>query len=203
MIPNNITQEHVLKAMEEIKKSGVPEERKAVKFHLLYQGYNFPPKFVISIANKHANGVVLDSSAFSGGVETNSYLRKLGFEIIEEASELPIKVWMEKMYWKNREQILTGDLALGSSLISPQKDKGGSDIYSNMRKVKKGDIVLHLIDNSDIVGISKVKGAAEENNRLFFWFPPSDFQSVLCKCVIQLITTYFHQQEDLHPEIHP
>ena len=87
MIPKNIRKEHVIKAIEEIKRSGVPEGRRSRKFLLEFEGEFYPPKYVISLANKYANGVELDPSAFSGGRETNDFLRALGFRIVEVSTE--------------------------------------------------------------------------------------------------------------------
>jgi biotin operon repressor len=56
MIPQNITKEHILKAIQEIDKNGVPEERLSTKYYLQYNGKNYPPKYTISLANKYANG---------------------------------------------------------------------------------------------------------------------------------------------------
>jgi len=39
---------------------------------------------VISVANTYANGTELDSNDFSGGEETNSFLRKRGFVVSEK-----------------------------------------------------------------------------------------------------------------------
>jgi hypothetical protein len=50
---------------------------------LEYEGKYYPPKYIISLANKYANDRELDSSEFSGGKETNSFLRALGFKIVE------------------------------------------------------------------------------------------------------------------------
>jgi len=83
MIPKNIRKEHIIKAIEEIKKSGVPKGRRSRKFLLEFEGEFYPPKYVISLANKYANGVELDPSTFSGGRETNGFLRALGFCIVE------------------------------------------------------------------------------------------------------------------------
>jgi len=83
MIPKNIRKEHIIKAMGEIKKSGIPKGRCSRKFLLEFEGKFYPPKYVISLANKYANGVELDSSTFSGGRETNDFLRVLGFRIVE------------------------------------------------------------------------------------------------------------------------
>ena len=82
MIPKNITKEHILEAINEIKKNGVPEGRSGKKFRLEYDGQCFPPKYTISLANEYANGKRLDSSEFSGGNESNRFLRSLGFNVV-------------------------------------------------------------------------------------------------------------------------
>ena len=83
MIPKNIKREHVIKAIEEIKRNGIPKGRDSKKFLLKFNGEYYPPKYVISLANKYANGEMLDPAQFSGGKETNNFLRNLGFDIIE------------------------------------------------------------------------------------------------------------------------
>ncbi len=83
MIPKNITREHIIKAIEEINEVGVPPNRESRDFHLEYEGKYYPPKYVISIANRYANGRELQPSEFNGGYETNRFLEKRGFKIIE------------------------------------------------------------------------------------------------------------------------
>lgn len=72
--------------------------------------------------------------------------------------------WIEKTIVKGRPDRESGERALGKTLWSPQKDKRGADIYKNMRLVKKGDIVLHLIDNKEISGVSIVNKEAIETS---------------------------------------
>lgn len=81
MINLNIQKGHVLKALSFIDENGVLSGRKSVKYHLAYKGKNYPPKYVISLANKFATGTELSSKVFSGGYETNNFLSKLGFII--------------------------------------------------------------------------------------------------------------------------
>lgn len=64
--------------------------------------------------------------------------------------------WIEITKVKGRVDRESGDYALGKALWSPQRNMGGADSYRNMREIKKGDIVLHLVDNKNIVGISVV-----------------------------------------------
>ena len=87
MTPKNIKREHVIKAIEEIKKNGIPIGRHSKKFLLEFNGKHYPPKYVISLANKYANGEILDPTRFSGGKETNDFLKNLGFNIIDVSAQ--------------------------------------------------------------------------------------------------------------------
>lgn len=81
MIPRNIEREHIIKAIEEIEYSDIPAVRSSKKFLLKYNGKMYPPKYVISLSNKYANGKNLNPDDFNGGKETNNFLRNLGFDI--------------------------------------------------------------------------------------------------------------------------
>ncbi|WP_461867160.1 DUF7662 domain-containing protein [Thermococcus sp.] len=85
-IPRNISQEHVLRAIEEIEKNGVPENRKPRTQLLVYNGRVYPPKYVITLANKYANGKPLNHSKFTTQ-EAVRYLRRLGFQIARITAE--------------------------------------------------------------------------------------------------------------------
>lgn len=86
MIPKNITRENVLAALKRIDEHGVPKAKKATKFLLMHEGKDYPPKYAISLANKFANKRELMSDEFSGGKESNDFLRKFDFEIVSKSS---------------------------------------------------------------------------------------------------------------------
>lgn len=86
MIPSNISQEHIMRAIRDIERSRISKGRQSSKFQLVVDGQVFPPKYVVSLANKYANGVELAPSKFNGGAETNSFLKNLGFNIKEISS---------------------------------------------------------------------------------------------------------------------
>jgi len=81
MIPSNITREHVLKAIKEIDQKGMPRRRVSTRYNLIMEGKTYPPKYLITIANRYANGEEWSSHNFNGGWETNSFLKKMGFKI--------------------------------------------------------------------------------------------------------------------------
>ena len=88
MIPSNIQESHLKKAIEEIRTKGVRKGRHSSTYDVLYEGGRYPPKLVVSIANRFANGEELDHNSFSGGVGTEcfSFLKKNGFKIIKKTS---------------------------------------------------------------------------------------------------------------------
>lgn len=82
MIPKSISKEHILLAIGKIDRDGVPQDRKATKFHLSHCGNVYPPKYVLSLANQFANGTELEPSQFSGGKESNTFLEQRGFVVV-------------------------------------------------------------------------------------------------------------------------
>src|SRR3954468_24883825 len=88
MIPASITRQHVLAAMARIDMEGVPTGRHGMKFEVRYLGHKYPPKFLISIAHKEAKGRPLGPLHFSGGNESNGFLKRLGFTV----AKLPITI---------------------------------------------------------------------------------------------------------------
>lgn len=85
MIPEKITEKHILLAINEIDRKGFPVKRKSTKYNLIYKGKDYPPKYVIARACFYATGKELDN--LSGGDETNDFLSSLEFTIVPKAAE--------------------------------------------------------------------------------------------------------------------
>ncbi len=82
MIPANLDRAHVLSALREIEANPPPPSRESIDYRLEHDGKSYPPKYVVSVANRFANGTDLDPSTFSAGeAETNPLLRRLGFSV--------------------------------------------------------------------------------------------------------------------------
>jgi hypothetical protein len=82
VIPANLNRAHVLAALRELDANPPPPSRESVDYRLEHEGKSYPPKYVISVANRFVNGTDLDPSTFAAGeAETNPLLRKLGFTI--------------------------------------------------------------------------------------------------------------------------
>lgn len=85
VIPKNIKKDHILKAIEETERNQIPKGRRSKKFVLEHNHKHYPPKYIISLANKFANGEELSSGDFGGGKETNEFLEKLRFKITNKS----------------------------------------------------------------------------------------------------------------------
>ena len=86
-----------------------------------------------------------------------SYLKKHGLS----NTRMPI-YWIEKTIVKGHPDRVTGEYALGRALWSPQRGKGGADIYRFLRDVQPGDVILHFTDNTAITAISQVETTYRE-----------------------------------------
>jgi AAA domain (dynein-related subfamily) len=72
------------------------------------------------------------------------------------------RFWIEKTHVSGRKDRETGPHALGQALWSPQKSKSGGNIYRSMREVQPNDVVLHLVDDSHISGVSLVANTVDD-----------------------------------------
>ena len=144
MIPNNITKEDIINAIEEIEKNNnIPPSRQAVLHLLEYNGKTYPPKYVISIANKYANGEELNPDVFNGGPETNSFLTNLGFKIIPKENSSPSL--NRKVWWVNQGSTFEKESA-GGYIWAPLKKKDGQGTifhWETLSELQKEDIVLN------------------------------------------------------------
>ena len=83
MIPAFITKIHLTEALRRIVRDGIPPQRRSRKYCLVANGNHFPPKQAISIAHAVATGEFLSPHRFSGGVESNDFLRRRGFDVVK------------------------------------------------------------------------------------------------------------------------
>ncbi|ASJ07383.1 McrB family protein [Thermococcus pacificus] len=88
--PDGITREHVLKAIDEINREGVPPKHQAQNTFLVVEGKKYPVKYVVLKAAKVA-GVDISINEFTT-IEAKNYLKRLGFNIGREEWELGIRI---------------------------------------------------------------------------------------------------------------
>ena len=69
--------------MRRIDRDGVPSQRRSRGYCLVTNGGHLPPKYTIALAHQIATGEFLHSDHFSGGEESNDFLRHRGFDVVE------------------------------------------------------------------------------------------------------------------------
>lgn len=97
MIPSNITEDHVLQALEDINLNGIKFPlAKSKLYDLIYKDKAYPPKYTISIANQFANGTYLTHKEFHTA-DARAYLSSLSPNfIIKKKEEDPLTNLIEK-----------------------------------------------------------------------------------------------------------
>ena len=83
MIPECITRAHMAEAIQRLIRDGVPPHRRGRGYCLVADGHHLPPKYTISLAHQVAVGAWLPPDQFSGGQESNGFLRRRGFRVAE------------------------------------------------------------------------------------------------------------------------
>jgi hypothetical protein len=129
------------------------------KYAIQHNGKLYPVKQITSLAT----GISVHD--FTGGDEANSYVGRMGFTVIPLRTDARLnrpQWWIEKTLVRGRPSREEGEYSLGRALWSPQRSKGGADIYRFMRDVRPGDVILHLTDNEAFTTISRVASSVEE-----------------------------------------
>ena len=82
-IPRRIARAHIEEAIRLIIRDGVPPRRRGRDYCLATKGEHLPPKYTIAVAHQVATGELLSPDRFSGGEESNEFLRRRGFAVAE------------------------------------------------------------------------------------------------------------------------
>ena len=146
MIPKNINKEHLEKAIKEIDKDGVRKGRHSSTYDLIHNGKTYPPKLVLSIANRYANGTELDSNDFGGGKDTPAFelMKAEGFEIIPKND--PIKSLIEN-YKKRITETELKDEIYKWELVNEYRGRPNPetpDFYKEIKDVKFKNLIYAM-----------------------------------------------------------
>ena len=79
----DLNTQHVLAALSEIDKKGIPASAQSVDYDLIFEARRYPPKYVLQLAIAQATGIALDRQQYRGGIDTPAFkkLTDLGFKI--------------------------------------------------------------------------------------------------------------------------
>lgn len=158
----SFSRDELIKAIKKIDENpSLKKGRHSSTYDLIFEGENYPPILVLSIANQGKGGKDLTLEDFGNNVDIPfDILKENGFLI--QPKKQNMNIWIEKTIVHGRPDRTKGDRSLGKALWSPTKDKRGADIYKNMRLVQEGDIILHLVDNKAIIGQSVASSSVIE-----------------------------------------
>ncbi|MDD9810673.1 MAG: HNH endonuclease [Gammaproteobacteria bacterium] len=87
-IPKEIGRSHLVRAIEEIDKSGVPPKRGSVNWDLIHNRKRYPPKYVVSLAHKYVSGEEWHPESFITS-DARRFLKNKGFRVVRKTDELP------------------------------------------------------------------------------------------------------------------
>ncbi|SHK69112.1 AAA family ATPase [Epilithonimonas mollis] len=144
MIPENITKAHILQGIKDIDSEGIKSLHTMSKIYdLIYEDKVYPPKLVISLANKYANGEVLHYSKFNTN-EAQKRLRETSAEfIIKTKDNDPIAniISRYKDYIKAnslQEEIYKWELL---KKYKNRPDTKAADFYTEVKQVNFSNLI--------------------------------------------------------------
>ncbi len=163
-IPKNITREDVVHALQEIQEKGVPSRYGYRTNYVLFENEKFPPKYVIMVANKYANGRELDASElYTNGAR--KYLRDLGFKVIREEKEgINDDETAEERYQasvsleRDLHEFLFRNLDFLEEGLQPYEGRTGSEYSTDAGRID----ILAVDRNGDLVVIEIKTGTVKD-----------------------------------------
>jgi len=194
MIPENVSSNDILKAVEQIDRDGIPKDRHSTKWSVQHNDTLYPPKYLLSLANLAANGKILSASDFSGGDEANHFLEKLGFTI------LPFGTRYQDYPFETHSWTLISDTVAIKKLDKSSFLHHGSGIPFELRPF----FCLKEFEPSDAKGISfdhkgnifSAKFVMDKDLRRIRLFWKADFETLLRNKFPDLHQSY-HDNEEL------
>lgn len=92
--PGKITHAHILEAVKKIKSENI-DLMPSTRWDVIIDGEAFPPKEIMRYAHEQMNGE--KEWKYSGGEQTNKFLKELGFDIVDK-TEQPIQEELIERY---------------------------------------------------------------------------------------------------------
>jgi len=173
-IPNGISFNHVVQAIQFIDKNSIPKRRNSTRYFLKFNEKLYPPKYTLSTSNVYANKSECLPSYFNV-IQAKDFLIRLGFEIIDLGAELKSNYLHTEIIESNNPEgrkiyklhrRLERDSSIGKSLKKKVIKETGElkcmacnfsflDFYGD---IGNGFIEAHhLIPVSELNGITKTK----------------------------------------------
>lgn len=144
MIPNNITPEHVLQAIEDYDLKGIRfPSAKSKKFDLDFKGKLYPPKYIVCLANEFINGKYL-SHRTTNTNEAQAFLKGLSpdFKIVLKSLD-PIAELIKKYKIHIRENGLEQEIYKWKLVKEFQQrpDTNAVDFFQEIKEINFANLV--------------------------------------------------------------
>jgi len=139
--PKNITKDHVLKAVERIKKNKIELIPSRI-YYVEIDGINYPPKEIMRYAHEEMNGEYLWD--YSGGEPTNKFLKGMGFTIIEEdKSNDPIVKLIERYKERNKETRMADEIYkwIKTQRFHHRPDTSASNFFEEITSIDYDNLI--------------------------------------------------------------
>lgn len=137
---HEVTAEDVLHAIKEFVAS-MPEYPEPKSTYLVYEGKHLPAKHIRGMAYEHHFQRPISKNDFSGGMETVSFFRKLGFEVDYKGVSQPLE--------KQKSKIIASRPA--SDLPNVPKTKINIPASRVIEQKNALQLILNRLCNGDIV----------------------------------------------------
>jgi Cdc6-like AAA superfamily ATPase len=164
---DKISKKDIISAINEIDSNReLRKGRASSTYDLIYKNVEYPPKLVISIANKFATGEELNPKDFDGGIDTPAFklLEGFGFEIQKKRD--PIKLLIEN-YKTHIKSTKLKDEVYKWELINEFKGKPNTDavdFYQEVKSIKFKNLVYAM----GIAVLNQLAKEKPEELRLIF-----------------------------------
>lgn len=156
--PNQITKEHVLRAIQKIEKEHLTLIA-PTRWYVEINGQKYPPKEVMRYAHEQMNGEKIWN--YGGGEPTNKYLKQMGFTIIDK-TENPVLEMISNYKKHLREHKLTDELYKWQ-LIQNYKGKPQLDASSFVQDILSIDF-NNLVYN---IAIGAIRHLSKERTEAY------------------------------------
>lgn len=138
-IPKNLTYDNIVKALQYIDEHDVPPQNESNNYTLVLEnGKNYPPKYVIAVADHLANGNAISTRDFIS-TEAVRVLRNLGFTVADSNEAFVLTITKDDFIPSDDKYFDINDLTLGNDYMP-------IDMY--MRKTN-GDIIRRKRDKNE------------------------------------------------------
>ncbi|MFD3003849.1 McrB family protein [Pontibacter toksunensis] len=139
--PNKITKEHIRNAVSRIKEEGI-DLIPSTRWDVCIDKEKYPPKDIMRYAHQEMNGENL--WIHSGGRDTNRFLERLGFDVVEKENiSNPIKELIQKYKVDLRQNNLASEVYKWKLLkkFQGRPNLNAPDFYEEIKSIDYSNLI--------------------------------------------------------------